>query len=291
MAVIFTEKIRLQYQSYPVTVYHRQGDTDEKIVFLHGGGVDSAMMSWKEVINLMDSRYDLYAVDLLGYGESGKPDIEYSIPLYVELLHSVLEQLGIERTVLAGLSLGGGVCLGFSLKYPQTVSRLILTDTMGLCERVPFHSLCRWFVRSPLNLKSYDWVRKSKKLLKWELESVLFGDKKKITDELVDSLFQLIHEPDCGKPFASFQRYEMGKAKITTELTPHLSELNMPVLLVNGEKDSGVPVRFVLAAAKVIPDCRVHIMKGCRHWAQKERPEEYVKVLTGFLGQKPGGPC
>jgi pimeloyl-ACP methyl ester carboxylesterase len=70
---------------------------------------------------------------------------------------------------------------------------------------------------------------------------------------------------------------------MTTDLTSHLSELKMPVLLVNGEKDSSVPMKSAVAASKAICNCQLYIMKGCRHWAQKERPDEFVQLLKTFL--------
>lgn len=103
------EKIALRYKSYKIIAYHKQGKKDEKIVFMHGGAMDNSMMSWKEVIELMGNDYDIYAIDMLGFGESDKPDIVYSIPMFVELLYDVLEQLKIEKTTLVGLSMGGGI--------------------------------------------------------------------------------------------------------------------------------------------------------------------------------------
>ena len=277
------DKIKLSYLSNSITVYHQQGETKEKIFFLHGGGLDNAMLSWKEVIELMGNRYDIYAIDLLGYGTSDKPDIAYSIPMYVEFLHNILQQLNIEKTHLVGLSMGGGISIGFSLKFPQMVNRLILIDSLGLYERMPLHALCRWFVNSQLNEKSYEWMGKSKKAIRWSITSSLFGDKKKVSDELVTSLYNLVREPNCNKPWESFQRYELGKKSMTTNLTSHLSELKMPVLLVNGEKDSSVPMKSAVAASKAICNCQLYIMKGCRHWVQKERPDEFVQLLKTFL--------
>jgi Predicted hydrolases or acyltransferases (alpha/beta hydrolase superfamily) len=277
------EKIKLMYKTYSVTAYHKQGETDEKIVFLHGGALDNAMMSWKEVIELMGDQYDIYAVDMLGFGESDKPDIVYSIPMYVEFIHDILRQLNIEKTNLTGLSMGGGVSIGFSLKYPEMVNKLILIGPVGLYQRMPFHAICRWYANSSLNSKSYEWLGKSKRMVKWSITSSLMGDKNRVSDELVDDLYNLLHEPAINKTWESFQRYELGKGKMTTDLAPHLKELKMPVLLVNGEKDSGVPAKSAVAAGKVIENSKVYIMKGCKHWAQKERPEEFVQILKTFL--------
>ncbi|PJI08209.1 MULTISPECIES: alpha/beta fold hydrolase [Clostridium] len=278
------EKIVLSYKSYKVIAYHKQGKTNEKIVFMHGGAMDNSMMSWKEVIELMGNDYDIYAIDMLGFGESDKPDITYSIPMFVELLYDVLGQLKIEKTNLVGLSMGGGISIAFSLKYPQMVNKLTIVDSMGLYSRMPhFHSFCRWYVNSKFNDKSNEWFGKSKKLVKWGIASVMFGDKNRISDELVDDLYNLVHEPHSGRAWESFQRYEIGKKKLTTDLTSHLSELTMPVLIVNGEKDSAVPVKFAAEASKVIKNSELHIMKGCKHWSQKEKPEKFVQVLKKFL--------
>lgn len=277
------EKIKLTHKSYTITVYHKQGETNEKIVFLHGGALDNAHMSWKEVIELMGNRYDIYTIDMLGYGESDKPDIVYSIPMYVELLHDMLKQLNIKKTHLVGLSMGGGISIGFSLKFPEMVDKLVLVDSMGFCERMPFHKICRWFVNSRLNSKSYEWIGKSKKLIRWSLASSFIGDKNKVSDKLIMDLYNLLQAPECNKAWESFQRYELGREKITTDLTSHLSELKMPVLIVNGERDSFVSLKSAIAADKLIENSELHIMKGCKHWAQKERPEEFTQELKGFL--------
>lgn len=277
------ELIKLIFQSYQISAYHWKGETNEKVVFLHGGGLDNALLSWNEVIESMGNQYDIYAIDLIGYGTSDKPDIVYSTPLYVEFLHSMLQQLHIEKTHLAGLSMGGGIGLGFSLKYPRMVDKLVLVGSVGFSEKIAFHSLCRWYVNSWLNSKSYEWLGKSKRLIKWLVLTSLIGDRKKVTDELITTLHNILLEPGCNKPFESFQRYEIGRKKMTTNLTSHLNELQMPVLIVNGEKDFAVPVKSAIAASKVIRNSQLYIMRGCKHWAQKERPEEFAQILNTFL--------
>jgi len=277
------EKIKLIHNSYSINIYHRQGQTNEKLVFLHGGGLDNAMLSWKEVIEAMGNQYDIYAIDLLGYGESDKPDIVYSIPMNMALLYDVLRQLNIEKTHLVGLSMGGAISIGFSLKFPEKVNKLVLVDAMGFSDRVGFYAFSRWFVNSKFNAKSYGWMGKNKKRVKFMIAATLIGDKNKISDELVSTIYHLINEPNCNLAWASFQRYELGKKKLTTDLRTHLNELKMPVLIVNGEKDTSVPVESAITASKVIKNSQLYIMRGCKHWAQKERPNEFAQTLEAFL--------
>jgi pimeloyl-ACP methyl ester carboxylesterase len=277
------EKIKLKYKSYSIMAYHWQGETQEKILFLHGGALDYAMMSWEETIGYMDKKYDIYAVDFLGFGESDKPRIEYSNGLFVDFIYNILMQLNITKTHMVGLSMGAGNAIGFALKYPEMVDKLVLLDAWVYVKKMPLHRLSSWFVNSSLNEKSYTWFAKSKKLVKWGLAGLLIGDKKSMPERLVNDLYNLIKDPECNIAWISLQRYEMGRKKLTTDLVSNLSELKMPVLIVNGEKDPVVSVKSAVAASKVIPDCRLHIMKGCRHWPQKERPEEFAAILCEYL--------
>ena len=72
----------LEFRTYHLRAYQRSSGSGIPVLFLHGGGLDSAMLSWQEVISMMPPEYDCFAVDLLGYGESDKPDLTYSVPLY-----------------------------------------------------------------------------------------------------------------------------------------------------------------------------------------------------------------
>lgn len=60
----------------------------------------------------------------------------------------------------------------------------------------------------------------------------------------------------------------------------------MPTLLVHGTLDKAVPVEGALVASERIPDCEIRLMEGCRHWPQKERPEEFADALLSFLERR-----
>ena len=62
---------------------------------------------------------------------------------------------------------------------------------------------------------------------------------------------------------------------------PH--NIKVPVLFVNGSNDPGVPLRYAEKANNVVKNSKLYIMKGCKHWAQKERPEEFVNALTKYI--------
>lgn len=259
------------------------GQGNNTIVLLHGAGVDSAMMSWAEVIWLLSKGNKVIAPDLPGYGGSDRIDGEYTLDFYTEIVKGVIEAFQCPPVILVGLSLGGGICLNMALKYPELIKLLVPVAAWGVFQRLPNHRLTHWYTRSKINDNLYKWTGKCRSIVRWSLESSLIGDKTKITDELVDEVQESMLEPNAGKPFISFQRSEITKTGLNTDLFSRLSEISIPTLLVHGSKDKAVPLKDAIVASKVIPNCELYIMEGCKHWPQKERPEEFSKVLRQFI--------
>ena len=92
------EKMRIRANGVGVTC-HCAGGGDDAIVLLHGAGVDSAMLSWGEVIPLLSGRYRVIAPDLPGYGTSDRIDGEYTLAFYTEAVKGVVEAFGEPRGV------------------------------------------------------------------------------------------------------------------------------------------------------------------------------------------------
>ena len=104
-----------------------------------------------------------------------------------------------------------------------------------------------------------------------------------ILSTLVDEVWALCRVPDAEASMRDFQRSSLTRDAAVPDYTARLSELAVPTLFINGEKDSLVPLRVTEAAARRVPGAQLHVLKGCRHWAQKENPEEYVAVADRFL--------
>lgn len=190
--------------------------------------------------------------------------------------------------ILAGLSLGGGISLNMALEYPGLVKLLIPVDSWGIFQRLPYHRLTYWYTRSKVNEKLYKWTGKYDWLVRWSLASSLIGDKSKITDALTAEVQRAMLEPGAGQPFISFQKSEITKDGLKTDLFSRLGEIMIPTLLIHGSQDKAVPLKDAVAASKLIPDCELYIMKGCKHWPQKERPEEFSQAVDDFVTQQIG---
>lgn len=120
-------------------VYETRGSGDT-IVFVHGWGVGRWM--WREQLNALEDCGRLVALDLLGHGDSDKPEVDYSMALFARCIAAVLDDLGVGSTVLVGHSNGVPVIREFSRRYPRRTVGLIAID--GALRQVIPASVAAW---------------------------------------------------------------------------------------------------------------------------------------------------
>ncbi|KRG12174.1 alpha/beta fold hydrolase [Lederbergia galactosidilytica] len=277
--------VKLKLNDIDVNCY-MAGESGSPVILLHGAGVDSAKISWSEVIGFLSKKHRVFAPDLPGYGESDKPNVEYSLSFYIDILKQIMDSLHLEKANLIGLSLGGGISLGFTLEHSARVEKLVLVGAWGLFSKLPYHLLSYWYTKSFLNEISYKWSSKSRRFVKWTLLNSLFGNPNNVSEELVDEIYAFLQEPHAGKAFMSFQRSEITRTGLRTKLAESLSEIKKRTLIVHGSKDATVPIKHAIEAHEAIKDSEMYVMEGCKHWPQKERPEEFTRVITTFLGKE-----
>ena len=111
-------------------VCYRLEGSGPLIVLLHGIAGSSA--TWDDVLPLLSATHTVLAPDLIGHGESAKPEGDYSLGGYANGVRDLLAALGFERATLVGHSLGGGVAMQFAYQFAERCERLVLVSSGGL---------------------------------------------------------------------------------------------------------------------------------------------------------------
>ena len=111
-------------------IHYYEGGEGPPLVFVHGLGAES--LNWVPVMLDMRSHFHVYAIDLLGHGDSQKPDIAYSIEQQSEMLRQFLATQNIQFADVVGVSMGGWVTLKLAIEHPEVVNRLVVADAAGL---------------------------------------------------------------------------------------------------------------------------------------------------------------
>ena len=105
------------------------------VILLHGLGADSR--HWAANIDALSQNFRVIAVDQIGYGQSDKPLMRYTVENFTDYLHGFLQALQIPQASLVGNSLGGWVALDFTIRHPKMVEKLVLVDAAGCARPSP----------------------------------------------------------------------------------------------------------------------------------------------------------
>jgi pimeloyl-ACP methyl ester carboxylesterase len=253
------------------------------LLLLHGGIIDAAACSWGEVIEPLASDFRVVALDLLGYGRSDAPDARYATTDHVDVVADAVAELDLAPLSVVGLSLGGGVALGYALAYPDRVRRLVLVDSYGLGRELPNGRLS-WLLAkvSVLNRLSVALLCRSRGFTTASLGNVAH-DPDALSPAAIDCVHELACQPDAGKAFRRWRSHEVTRDGYRTVYVDDLPELSVPTLLLHGREDEVFPVAWAERAAERIPDAELVVLDECAHWPPREYPDRFVTEVTAFL--------
>lgn len=264
------------------TRYWKQGNADSNIILLHGIGGSVEM--WQENIQSLAKNNTVYALDLAGFGHTEKPEAAYTLSFQADFLHSFMEAMNLEQADLVGLSLGGGVALDFSLRYPHKLNRLVLVDSVGLGRDA------HMIFRLPTLPVIGEWLTRPSRQRTRELFETAFCDPTKLTDEMVDHYYGLYEQPGTQRAFLTTLR-ALGSLRGLREMvlgyiTRGLSRLEVLTLIVWGSEDQILPVKQARFAHNRLPESRLQIIHECGHLPPMERPETFNRIVRNFLREE-----
>lgn len=264
-------------------INYLEAGAGESVLLLHGTAIDSAQLSYGEVIEQFAKNYHVIAPDWPGYGESEYPAKALDLEEYTELLQGLIEDLGLAKVHLAGFSMGGAIALNYVLKG-YAVSSLTLISSYGLGKRVHVPLLPFVALRVP-RLAASLWfgMRFNKKLLGFILRYAIFARAENVTDSLIDEVYEQVKKPMVEHAFMQWIRGEIGVLGLKSHYQKDLHQVKVPTLILHGARDIVIPAAFARNAAKFIPEAHLCVLKNCGHWLVREQPNNFLTEVEGFL--------
>jgi pimeloyl-ACP methyl ester carboxylesterase len=242
------------------------------VVLVHG--LAASMYSWRQTIDpLVQAGYRVVAYDNRGFGFSDKPATGYSNAAYVHLLFGLLDSLGVSDAVLVGHSMGGAIVADAALARPDRVRGLVLVDAAGLGVRYPFIlRVARWPIIGPL----FDHLRG--RGATGGILRAIYGDPSRVTDQEIDQYYAPIALPEFGRSLRGVLREFSFE-----DLQGRLGTLMTPTLVMWGTRDRLIPQTIGVAMAAGLPHSALARFQAAGHALPEENPEEFNRVLIGFL--------
>ena len=250
-------------------IFWREAGLGPSLVFLHGSWDDGSQ--WLRTIEHLSPDFQCFAPDLLGFGESERPNVHYSIDLEVECLAQYLDTLNLRQVYLIGDSLGGWVAASYAIKYPDRVQGLVLLAPEGV--KVG-HRRARW--------QTARWLIGQPPLAFWFLRSIypiakLLGYQNKI-----DGLFKFRRQL-MQSPIAMQLLFRRRRAEITAELVDdNLALLKVPVLVLQGSEDTIAASSLCQSYAALIPNAELQFVSPGESNLPQEVPDLVAKYIRDF---------
>jgi pimeloyl-ACP methyl ester carboxylesterase len=260
------------------------GSRGRPVVILHGGGFDAAGLSFRKTIPVLAGRHRVFAPDWPGFGESDAMPRNWCVEECVEFVADLLDALGLRRVILVGLSMGGAFALGFTLRSPEHVERLVLVDSVGLGGGIPGGFVSYFALHLPL-VDELRWalLKRVPNLARRSMCAPLLNQSGAAIEEALDEIIRLARKPGSGTAFRQLQRSEYRWRGLRTSYLDRLSEIQIPTLIVHGAEDKLIPVACAQRAHWLIPHSQLEIIARCGHLPPVEQPESFNRIISSFL--------
>jgi pimeloyl-ACP methyl ester carboxylesterase len=248
--------------------YTRDGSktSGTTIVLLHGSG--ASLHIFNPVAAQLARKFDVVRLDLPGFGLTGpRPDRDYTIETYVQLLDRFLDQHAAGRVLLAGHSLGGRIAWTYALEHADRLSGLVLMNATGYPEKsVPLA------LRLPRNPFLRPILRRfgSRRATAQNLRGVVGPGSSAVDDAMIDRVHALMSRPGNRSAFVDFANTDQRdrSAEIRTITTPTLV---LRSDLIDGQH-----------FARDIADSREVVLAGVGHLMPAEEPAAVADAITMF---------
>lgn len=232
------------------------------ILVLHGWGGSSD--SWTQVMKILAGQgFKVVAPDLPGFGKTAPPSVPWEVEDYTDFVLRFANKLGLSSFFLIGHSFGGRISVKFLAQYPEKVKKLILCSSAGIrAAHPPLVKLVYWLTRMANALLTPKYLTRLKDVLRNTLYIFLRNrDYVKAEGVMRETIIKVLEE----------------------DLLPVLSEIEKETLIVWGQGDRMVPVKFAYMFHENIKGSRLEVFPKIGHSPHLEAPEKLSKVILDFI--------
>lgn len=232
----------------------------DPVVLLHGWG--TASQSLAPLCGALADSFRVLVVDLPGFGWSQAPPVAWGSADYAEHVERLMQETGMAGAALVGHSFGGRIAIRLAAKQPARVSRLVLVANPGIRPRrragyyvrVGAVKLARWFFSLP------GWGATGQRMI--SKVSGRFGSRDyRAAGQMRPTLVKVVNE----------------------DLTPLFPAVQVPTLILWGDRDQEVPLSAMEVMAARIPRARLVVFEGAGHFPFLDMPDEFCRTVNEFL--------
>ncbi len=253
------------------------------VVLVHGA--NASLHTWQAWVALLGDEFRFITLDLPGHGLTGRvPNDDYSADAMAATVRAVAAAVGVERFVLGGNSIGGGVAWRYALERRDQVRALVLIDASGLWSWRVAAGPAEGDTPIAFRLLAQPWFRAVARYLDpyYLVEQGLratYNNAAVIDDTLIRRYYDLaMREGTRAATLKAFSGIRVADAD-----EPDLSQLTQPTLVMWGAQDALIPVAIAHRFYELLPRAELVVYEDVGHVPMEEAAEQSAADLRRFL--------
>ena len=245
--------------------YVEAGASTENLLLIHGLGASAER--WEHVIPHFAKNHRVLVPDLIGFGLSDKPLVDYTTDYLSDFITKFLKKLNIDSVSIIGSSLGGQIGAEFAYQHNSMVEKLILVSPSGVMKHsTPALDAYVMAALYPSDSSAYNAFQ-------------MMSGSKNIDKKTIRGFVDRMKLPNAKMAFMS-TLLGLKDAEVISE---KLVSIKSPTLIIWGENDHVIPVKYAESFVSEIDDCRFVKMENCGHTPYVESPDKFYKIVSDFL--------
>jgi pimeloyl-ACP methyl ester carboxylesterase len=258
--------------------FRSEGNPEDSIPLVLIHGTSSSLHTWDSLVNLLlaQTHKRIIRLDLPAFGLTGpNPENKYASPYYIHFVDSFLNALHINKCILGGNSLGGGIAWQYAVAHPTKVNQLILIDAAGYPRKNEKGSLGFKIANMPIINNLLLFIT-PKSLVKKSLETVFYNPAL-ITEATITRYHEmLLREGNRRAALSLFQNRAVQDVSTIKTITA-------PTLILWGEQDQLIAVEDAYLFQKDIKNNSLVILQKVGHIPMEEAPNAVAKAIVEFI--------
>lgn len=269
-----------EYQGMEMA-YHEAGQ-GPAMIMLHNGGCSHII--WKNQIETFSQNHRVIAFDLIGFGDSARPRIPFTLDLYVDVLARFIADNGIEKPILMGNCIGAAICLEYSIQHPEKVHAQVLCNICGGASMMQYFHPYMFTPRGNTfdeNLYAFMFLVSKFAFVRKKVASRLYGEKPEYQNEIFQRILAGI-----SHPMQAQSRIMLIKGLYSFNKFDHFEEQEkkLPRTMVCwGEKNQVLPLKRGKRLIEKLQPELSYIYSDSGHLLMAEEPQRFNQEVSQFI--------
>jgi pimeloyl-ACP methyl ester carboxylesterase len=268
-------------------VYYAAGaESAPPLLLVHGHNAAASAYEFRKQFTRLAEQYRVYAPDLLGYGRSDRPPLDYTADVYIELIRDLLRDVVQAPAIVVASSLSGAHAIQVAADDPEWVTRLALIGPTGLSRQTgpsAAGAAVTAALRSPILGEALFHALASRAGIRSFLRDRTYYDPNAVDADLVAMNYQSAHQPGARYAPAAFVGGNLGH-----DVHDAWPRIGQPVLLLWGADAEITPIADSATFLALNPGAELEPIDSAGLVPHDEQPEAFATALLAWLDRTAG---